>query len=458
MSIILTCLFVCLFRYLLAIKSSSSCEISLLSSPPTEEEVKEERKEEIDDEDDESYNENEEEDEDNEENNESEGEKSLNIFENDEKNEIITLNSSNKKEKKKKSKKNNNTKNNKRKSSISELIAKFNKPTPIIVPEKPPTNNNIAKQHSQNLNKTSTVSFESITEINSLKDSFEELSHQESNFVGDCDLEEIENETNIQCLQTEDSHENNIDNTIENINFNSNENNSNINIKENEPFHINKLESFVFEDAEQITNLNTLQTNLDNNNNNEEDQNEEDDDQGDDIDDDISISSTSSKMRSYRHSKSLGERVHGHRLRAPVTVLGRRRSSNEIIDNSSIHESTFESSQQISNSTSTSTSTTPTKPSLSITSSPTKTPPKRDENGLIIPSDELVKYMLLSKQQQQSHNISPLRSQSLPIHLEDNNNGKSEANFEDFEKNHPLPFEAFTKLMESHETLESQIY
>jgi hypothetical protein len=85
-----------------------------------------------------------------------------------------------------------------------------------------------------------------------------------------------------------------------------------------------------------------------------------------DDDDDRSVSSSARRLR---HTKSLGERTHGNRLSAPVSVFGRRRQASE-------HEVL------------------------------PATPPKRDENGMLIPSNELAKYIHIS------------RSQSLPAELE----------------------------------------
>jgi hypothetical protein len=97
----------------------------------------------------------------------------------------------------------------------------------------------------------------------------------------------------------------------------------------------------------------------------------------DDQDDDLSVSSS----KRLRHTKSLGERTHGNRLSAPVSIFGRKRQVSEH-------------------------GTPPMHRRLSSNESSPATPPKRDDNGMLIPSSELAKYIYTS------------RSHSLPVDLE----------------------------------------
>jgi hypothetical protein len=158
------------------------------------------------------------------------------------------------------------------------------------------------------------------------------------------------------------------------------------------------------------------------------------------VDDDVSLCSSTHHLR---HTKSLGERTHGHLLAAPVTMFGRKKSVRDLSDSSAspLQKRSF---------------TTPPRSVSFASSDPPSpcTPPKRDENGMIIPSHQLAKYISIHKQQsgQEHGDQTPpfvARSQSLPAELEDSSPASSLTREEMILKREP--FKSFRKLIQTTE-------
>jgi hypothetical protein len=159
----------------------------------------------------------------------------------------------------------------------------------------------------------------------------------------------------------------------------------------------------------------------------------------DDHDDDVSVSSSASGTKFFRHTKSLEERTHGHLLSAPVTVFGRKKSAHNLSD-----PATAPHQHQRRSFT-----TPPRSVSFASGDNSPSTSPKRDESGMIIPSDQLAKYISIHKQQRPEQELGQEEEQTSPSVPIDSPSASSLTREEMILRREP--FKSFRKLIQATE-------